>query len=128
MSKPYNTTEVFKALSDPIRWNIVQQIGQEDEFACSLLEDTLPVSKTTISYHAKILTQAGLIDVRKRGRNYFYTLRREVLAEAIDQLWALAPGPRPIATPDSPERHIPEPEQPLPAATSGDGDVTLLTW
>ena len=85
------STEVFKALGDPIRWSIVQQMAEQDELACSLLEDTLPVSKPTISYHTKILTQAGLIDVHKRGRNYFYSLRRDVLHDVLDELGRLAP-------------------------------------
>ena len=37
--------EIFKALSDPIRWNIIVQMASVDELACVALEDTLPVSK-----------------------------------------------------------------------------------
>ncbi len=88
-------TEVFKALGDPIRWSIVTQMAAVDELACLTLEDTLPVSKPTISYHTKILQHAGLISVRKEGRNYFYTLRRDVLHQVLDSLWELAPTPRP---------------------------------
>ncbi len=90
-------TEVFKALGDPIRWSIITQMALVDELACLSLEDTLPVSKPTISYHTKILHQAGLISVRKEGRNYFYSLRRDVLHDVIDGLWELAPTPRPVA-------------------------------
>jgi DNA-binding transcriptional ArsR family regulator len=89
-------TQIFKALSDPVRWNIMQQIASVDELACVTLEDTLPVSKPTISYHTKILHQAGLIDVRKSGRNYYYSLRRDVLHKLLDDLWELAPTPRPV--------------------------------
>ena len=52
-------TEVFRALSDPIRWSIIVQMAQVDELACITLESTLPVSKPTISYHTKILQNAG---------------------------------------------------------------------
>jgi len=89
-------TEVFKALGDPIRWSIVTQMAAVDELPCLTLEGTLPVSKPTISYHTKILHHAGLISVRKEGRNYFYTLRRDVLHQALDSLWELAPTPRPV--------------------------------
>ena len=92
--EPVAATEVFKALSDPIRWNIVQQVAREDEFACSILEETLPVSKPTISYHTKVLIQAGVIAVHKRGRNYFYSLRRDVLRGVIDEVLGLSPGTR----------------------------------
>ncbi|RAY16998.1 hypothetical protein DPM19_02200 [Actinomadura craniellae] len=126
--EPVAATEVFKALADPIRWNIVQQVAQQEEFACSILEDTLPVSKPTISYHTKILTQAGLIEVHKRGRNYFYSLRRDVLREVINELWALAPGPRLVGE-STADRGAKRPAQaPVAAAASGDTDVTLLTW
>ena len=89
-------TEVFRALSDPIRWSIIVQMAQVDELACITLEDTLPVSKPTISYHTKILQNAGLISTRKAGRNYYYSLRRDVLKDVLDGLWELAPTPRPV--------------------------------
>jgi DNA-binding transcriptional ArsR family regulator len=88
--------EVFKALSDPVRWSIVAQMAKVDELACVTLESTLSVSKPTISYHTRILNQAGLISVRKEGRNYFYTLRRDALHQVLDSLWELAPTPRPV--------------------------------
>lgn len=86
--------EMLKALGDPIRWDIIAQMASVDELACVALEDTLPVSKPTISYHAKILYQAGLISVRKSGRNYFYSLRRDVLHQLADDLGELASTPR----------------------------------
>src|ERR1700728_2383584 len=90
-------TEVFRALSDPIRWSIIVHMWKFDELACITLESTLPVSKPTISYHTKILQNAGLISTRKAGRNYYYTLRRDVLRDLLDGLWELAPAPRPVA-------------------------------
>jgi DNA-binding transcriptional ArsR family regulator len=89
-------TEIFKALSDPVRWSIIAQMASVDELACITLEDTLPVSKPTISYHTKILHHAGLISVRKAGRNYYYSLRRDVLHKLLDDLWEFAPAPRPV--------------------------------
>jgi DNA-binding transcriptional ArsR family regulator len=90
-------TEVFSALSDPIRWSIIVQMSAVDELACITLEDTLPVSKPTISYHTKILQNAGLISTRKAGRTYYYSLRRDVLRDLLDGLWELAATPRPVA-------------------------------
>jgi DNA-binding transcriptional ArsR family regulator len=89
-------TEIFKALSDPVRWSIIVQMAAVDELACITLEDTLTVSKPTISYHTKILYHAGLISVRKSGRNYYYSLRRDVLHELLDDLRELAPTPRSV--------------------------------
>jgi DNA-binding transcriptional ArsR family regulator len=88
--------EIFKALGDPIRWSILAQIADAGELACTALEDTVPVSKPTISYHTKILQQAELISVRKAGRNYYYSLRDEMIHDLLDALWELAPAPRPV--------------------------------
>ena len=92
MSKPLPPLaplpDVFKALSDPMRWSIVERMGELDELACTTIEQMLPVSKPTISYHIKVLYHAGLIEVRKQGRNYFYRLRREALDEVMDELAA----------------------------------------
>jgi DNA-binding transcriptional ArsR family regulator len=92
----YPPTEIFKALSDPVRWSIIVQMASVDELACITLESTLPVSKPTISYHTKILQNAGLISTRKAGRNYYYSLRRDVLGDLLDSLWELAPAPRSV--------------------------------
>jgi DNA-binding transcriptional ArsR family regulator len=95
-------TEVFSALSDPIRWSIITQMAKVDELACVTLEGTLPVSKPTISYHIKILQNAGLIETRKAGRNYYYCLRRDVIRDLLDGLWELVPAPRLVGGHSSP--------------------------
>jgi DNA-binding transcriptional ArsR family regulator len=89
--------EAFKALGDPVRWEILERASGADQVACQDL-DSLPVSKPTISYHLKILSQAGLISVRKAGRNSYYSLEREALHQVLDALWALAPTPRPLVS------------------------------
>jgi len=76
--------EIFSALSEPIRIEIVSMIAGTDELACTVLDDTLPITKSTISYHIKILYHAGLIHVRKDGRYYFYRLRREIFDQYVD--------------------------------------------
>jgi DNA-binding transcriptional ArsR family regulator len=90
MSKPLPPLaplpEVFKALSDPMRWTIVVEMSGVEELACTTIEGMLPVSKPTISYHIKILYHAGLVEVRKQGRHYFYRLRREMLDDALGEL------------------------------------------
>jgi DNA-binding transcriptional ArsR family regulator len=135
-------TEVFKALGDPVRWSIVAQIAAVDELPCADLEQTLPVSKPTISYHTKILQQAGLLSVRKEGRNYFYALRRDVLREVLDDLWRLAPAPRPVR--DAAHQDAPPSRRRSERTTAaqprshrhdrrarraaGDDDMVVLTW
>jgi DNA-binding transcriptional ArsR family regulator len=95
---PGAITDVFKALSDPMRWNIVCQMAAVDELACTTLERTLPITKPTISYHIKVLYHAGLVEVRKEGRYYFYRLRRDVLDRMLPEISVrLGAGPDALA-------------------------------
>jgi DNA-binding transcriptional ArsR family regulator len=84
--------DLLRALGDPVRWSIVRQLCAVDELPCSTLEHTLNISKPTISYHTKILIQAGLMYLRKEGRNNFYKLRPEALHALVDAVSALAPN------------------------------------
>ena len=118
--------EILKALSDPIRWDIIAQMASVDELACVTLEDTLPVSKPTISYHTKTLYQAGLISVRKSGRNYFYSLRREVLHQLVDDLGELASTPRSPVREDG--RTSSGPARDRHGVPEDDEEAILLTW
>lgn len=131
--------EVFRALSDPIRWSIITQMAKVDELACITLESTLPVSKPTISYHTKILQNAGLIRSRKAGRNYYYSLRREVLRDLLDELWELAPTPRSVVGTQAgsvPTSHHQKRNEPAGTAVisrqrdAGDeiGEAAVITW
>lgn len=70
--------EIFRALSEPLRMEIISNFDDDGMCACTDLERALPITKSTISYHVKILAQAGLLDVHKDGRYYHYSLRRDV--------------------------------------------------
>ena len=110
---------ICKALGDPVRWSIIQQITAAGELACVTLEDTLPVAKPTISYHLRILHQAGLIDVRKSGRNRYYSVRREALRTLLDELRELMSAPRAVSGPVRRRRAVPR---------GGAADTAILTW
>lgn len=77
---------VMKALSDPTRLEMIRLIGASDEYACTSLERELPVSKSTISYHVKILSHASLVSVRREGKFFFYRVHRDVLDYYTPQL------------------------------------------
>jgi DNA-binding transcriptional ArsR family regulator len=74
---------LFRALGDPVRSEIVARAATMPELPCTLLEEVLPISKSTISYHIKVLYQAELLEVRKEGRFYHYKLREEVLGRYL---------------------------------------------
>ena len=84
--------ELFRALGDPTRIEILRLLSQSDEVACTTLDDILPVSKSTISYHIKALKTVGLLTVRKDGRWYHYTLQRDRLESVLPGFFDLLPA------------------------------------
>jgi DNA-binding transcriptional ArsR family regulator len=74
---------IFSALSDPTRVEMLELILRNGEVGCSEFDRRFPLSKSTISYHTKILNAAGLITTRRDGRFFSY---RPVLALLDEQL------------------------------------------
>jgi DNA-binding transcriptional ArsR family regulator len=67
--------EVLHALSDPVRLTVVRQLAcAEREVACC--DVPLPVSKSTTTYHFRVLRQAGVISQIYRGTSKMNALRR----------------------------------------------------
>lgn len=66
---------VLHALSDPVRLDIVRTLGVEGELCCGALE--VPVSKSTLTHHLKVLRDAGLTRTRCEGVQRLVSLRRD---------------------------------------------------
>jgi ArsR family transcriptional regulator len=76
--------QVLKALGDSTRFRIVQALAKVDELHCNQVVDRFELSQPTISHHLKVLTDAGLVDVRVDGKHRFLSLNRAVL-EALEE-------------------------------------------
>ncbi|NLN45114.1 MAG: winged helix-turn-helix transcriptional regulator [Clostridiaceae bacterium] len=79
---------LFKALSDETRLRIVELVARGEKCACDLLE-AFQLTQPTISYHMKILCDAGLVRARKDGAWMRYTLDTQT-TEALDRYLAVA--------------------------------------
>jgi len=72
--------KISKALGDCHRLNILQHITKKGGCAqCSEIHEIINLAQPSISHHIKILSEAGLIEAEKEGRNFKYTLNRSVL-------------------------------------------------
>ena len=81
---------VFKALSDPTRLQILSLVARNPGGVCECnIVDCTPLSQPTISYHVKVLTEAGLLDVEKQGLWCYYRLRKDVLGQVVTALSGL---------------------------------------
>jgi DNA-binding transcriptional ArsR family regulator len=95
-------SEALKALADPMRWDIVTRLARVTELPCAQLWQTLPISKPTISHHIKVLSDAGLLTVRKDGRQFYYSLRRDVVATVVREVQVALTAPLPRTRTPSP--------------------------
>jgi len=69
----------FQALADPIRLAVVELLRGEEMCVCDLC-DRLHLHQSKLSFHLKILKQAGLIRPRQAGRWIYYRLDPEAIA------------------------------------------------
>jgi ArsR family transcriptional regulator len=63
----------FGALSDPIRLSILDRLDQGQRCVCDL-QEALEIAPNLLSYHLRILRDAGLVEATRRGRWMDYRL------------------------------------------------------
>ena len=75
VAPPQNFTVVegFHALSEPLRLQIIRLLQGQELCVCDLC-DQLGVSQSKLSFHLKVLREAGLIKWRQQGRWTYYCL------------------------------------------------------
>jgi uncharacterized protein YndB with AHSA1/START domain len=66
--------EVFRALADPTRRSLLDELFREDGQTLGMLEQRLPMTRFGVMKHLKVLEAAGLIITRRRGREKFHFL------------------------------------------------------
>lgn len=90
VSEPRNVTvEMFRALADPIRLELLAQIAARGPLCVCHLQDELAYSQSRISKHLATLRRAGLVTTRREGTWIYYAVEEEALRiarEFIDQL------------------------------------------
>jgi ArsR family transcriptional regulator len=85
--------ELFHALSDQIRVDVVTLLLGGERCVCDLMDD-LGLAQSRLSFHLKTLANAGIIVGRREGRWNFYSLNPSSVAEAQAFLETLKPGRR----------------------------------
>src|SRR5258705_6660045 len=65
---------VFRALADPTRRSLLDELFKEDGQTLSALQQRLPMTRFGVMKHLKLLEQAGLVVTRRRGREKLHFL------------------------------------------------------
>jgi ArsR family transcriptional regulator len=83
-----DTAKVFKAFCDENRLMILELLRSGEKCACVLLEK-LDIGQSTLSYHMKILCDAGVVDSRQEGKWTHYRISEKGSRYASELLKAL---------------------------------------
>ncbi|WP_395727315.1 ArsR/SmtB family transcription factor [Nakamurella sp.] len=79
--------ELLAVAADPVRWTVLQQLSTTGACVCDL-QASIPIAANLLSYHLKVLREAGLVTTSRRGRWIDYALA----PGALNRLRAALPG------------------------------------
>ena len=92
-TKYQKQAKVFKALCDPKRLAILEQLRGGEKCAC-VLQEPLDLTQSGLSYHMKILCDSGIVTSRQEGKWTHYRLSASCREYAIELL-------KELTTPDT---------------------------
>ena len=89
MHENASPVQVFAALADDSRWQVLVALGRRPASA-SALADELPISRQAIAKHLKVLTDVGLVVATRAGREIRYEAGGARLSEVARRLDGIA--------------------------------------
>ena len=88
-----NYMDMFAALADPTRRNILELLANSGELPATAIYENFPVSPQAVSQHLKVLREAHLVEMEKRAQKRLYRLNPQTLSQFeewvkhVRQLW-----------------------------------------
>jgi ArsR family transcriptional regulator, arsenate/arsenite/antimonite-responsive transcriptional repressor len=83
------SSELLAAVAEPVRLGILRRLTDGRCCVCDLQSET-SIAPNLLSYHLRVLREAGLVRSTKRGRWVDY----ELVPDALDRLHGALPGSR----------------------------------
>ena len=87
---PAEAVRLLAVVADQVRWRLLAHLATAGPTCVCALQPVAAVAPNLLSYHLKVLREAGLVTTSRRGRWVDYT----VAADAFTRLHAALPGPR----------------------------------
>ena len=79
MARAATTTDVFNAIAEPRRRQIIDLLAQRGDRPVGDLVDALQLPQPTVSKHLGVLRKVGIVSVFKRGQSRLYSLNAQEL-------------------------------------------------
>jgi len=83
--------QLFHALSDETRLGVIEKLRSGEQCVCDL-QDDLDAAQSRLSFHLRVLREAGVVTDRKEGRWSYYSIVPEALREVHDLAVAMQPS------------------------------------
>jgi DNA-binding transcriptional ArsR family regulator len=93
MPRAATTADVFNAIAEPRRRQIIELLATGESRAVGDLVERLQLPQPAVSKHLSVLRQVGIVSVTKQGQQRFYQLDAERLkpvhdwVKAFERLW-----------------------------------------
>ena len=82
---------LLKALADPLRMEVIESLSEGECCVCDLMEKT-GLAQSRLSFHLKVLKEAGVITDRQSGRWVYYQLDTRTLKSLQNWIKKLRKG------------------------------------
>jgi ArsR family transcriptional regulator len=90
-SRQEDAVELLAAVADPVRWRLMRELADRGMRCVCDLQPVGGVAPNVLSYHLKVLRDAGLVTATRRGRWMDY----ELVEGALGRLHSALPGSAP---------------------------------
>ena len=74
-------TQLFHALSDETRLRLIERLKRDGEQCVCDLTDAFKTGQSRLSFHLKVLKEAGLVTDRREGRWMYYSINKGAIEE-----------------------------------------------
>ena len=105
--------ETLGVLAEGVRFRILTLIASRGELAAKDILEEFDFTQPTLSHHMSCLVQAGLVNVKRKGRFAYYSINKEtidLISSGIESL--KSPSKTVISEKKAKRKEVPETEEP----------------
>lgn len=107
-AKEEQLVEALGVLSEGVRFRILGLISSRGKLTAKDILDEFEFTQPTLSHHMSVLTNAGLVNVKRKGRFAYYSVNKETIELVASAITALAEGTKTVTPEKKPKTKIAE--------------------
>jgi ArsR family transcriptional regulator len=82
----HDLVKALKAIAHPTRFKMVQEVAAAGELTCGQLGERFHLAQPTISHHLKLLSESGVLLMRREAQHGIISVNREVVQGLLGSL------------------------------------------